>query len=87
MTQQFPISAGDHGAGITEQGLHAMTSGGSLPFVSVEMTDVEEDLRNLLLGRSIAIPVNRPQHLAQPRTLLPRQARVGRDGAAMQSRE
>lgn len=87
MTQQLFVSAGDHGAGIAKQGLHAMTSGRSLPFVPVEMTNVEEDLRDLLLGRSIAIPVDRLQHLAQPRTLLPRQARVGRDGAAMQSRK
>lgn len=86
MAQQFSISASDHGAGVAQQRLHAMARGRRLPFVPVEMTDVEEDLCDLLLGRPVAIPVNRLQHLPQACALLPRQARVGRDGPAMQSR-
>ncbi len=64
-----------------------MASGRGLPFVPVEIADVEEDLRDLLLGRSVTIPINRLQHLAQTHALLPSQACVGRNGTAMQSRQ
>lgn len=83
VTQQFSVSAGDHGAGVAQQRLHAMAGGRGLPRIPVEMADPEEDLRDLLLGRSGAMSIDRLQHLAQPRALLPRQARVRRNGAAM----
>ena len=86
MTQQFSVSAGDHRVGVAQQGFHAMARRRGLPFVPIEMADIEEDLCDLLLGRAVAIPVKGLQHPAQPRALLPRQARVWRDGATVQSR-
>lgn len=83
VTQQLSVSAGDHGAGVAQQRLQAMAGERGLPRIPVEMADPEEDLRDLLLSRSGAMSVDRLQHLAQPRALLPRQARVGRDGSVM----
>jgi hypothetical protein len=87
MMKEFSISARDHLAGVTKERLDAMASKRSLPFVAVEMIDVEENLRNFLLRRASAVSVERAKHSALTDALLVCEARIWRNSAAMQSRE
>lgn len=83
MTKQFAIAARDHGAGIPEEARDGVAGGSGLPFVTGEFADAEDDLGDLLLGRSGAISVNCLQHAPRAGQLLTREARVGWNGAAV----
>ncbi len=87
MTKKRAIAAGDHGAGIPEQGFDGMAGGGCLPVVTVECAGPKHDLRDLLLGGAVAVAVEALQHPARPHALLRRQARVRRNCARVEDRE
>lgn len=87
MTQEFPIAARDHRAGIAQERFDGMAGGGRLPFVSVELADVQENLRDFLLRGARALSVEGSQHAPQTCALLPGQTGVRRDGTAMQGGE
>ena len=84
MTQEFSISARDQGTGTAQERFDGMAGRGCLPFVAVETVGVQDDLRDLLLRGAGPVPVESPQHPLLPYPLLPGQARVWGDGAAMQ---
>ena len=84
MTQQFSISARDHEAGIPEQGFDDVAGGRRLPIVAIERGRPQDHLRDLLLGRAVAMAVDRLQHPPLPHALLAGQARIWRNGAAME---
>ncbi len=87
MTQEFSIAASDHGTGVAQERLDAMTRGRSLPFVAAEMPDVEKDFGDFLLRRASPFTVEGAEHSALTGALLTRQARIRRDGPAVQGRE
>ncbi len=87
MTQEFSIAARDHGTGIAQERFDGMAGRGCLPFLAVERLDAQESLSDFLLGRAGPVPIESPQHPSQPCPLLPGQARIGRDGTAVQGRE
>jgi hypothetical protein len=87
MPEQFSIAARDHGAGISQERLHGMTGRRCLPIVTAELADREEDLRDFLLGRAIALTVEGLQHAARPHPLLMGQPGVRWDHAPVERRE
>lgn len=87
MTKQLAIAALDKGAGIPQQRHDRMPGRRHLPFVAVQAAGIENDLRNLLLGCAVTKTVKCLQHTTQTGALLARQARVGRDHAAMKRGE
>ena len=87
MTKQFSIAARDQGAGIPEQGLDRMAARGGLPFITAEDAGAEDNLRDFLLGRSVAISIDGAQHAAMSRPLLSGQARIERGDAIMERSE
>lgn len=87
MTKQCPIASRDHGAGVPEQRFDRVTRGGCLPVVALERFQAEYDLRDFLLGRAVAMSVERLQHSSQSRALLFRQPRIGGNGSAVEGRE
>lgn len=87
MTQECSIAASDHGTGVAQERLDAMTRGRSLPFVAAEMRDVEKDFGDFLLRRASPFTVEGAEHSALTGALLTRQARVWWDGAAVQGGE
>lgn len=87
MTQEFAVASRDHGPGIAQERFDAMPIRGNLPFVAGKTTDMKENLSDFLLGRASSGAVECPEHSAMAVTLLTCQARVGRNGAAVQGRE
>lgn len=87
MAKERPIAACDHRVGVPEHGFDRVTYRGSLPIVAMKRTDTKYDLRDLLLGRAMTMPVETLQHASQPSTLLFRQACVRRDGTPVKGRE
>lgn len=87
MTKEFAVAARDHGPGIAQERFDAMPIRGSLPFVAGQAADIEENLSDFLLGRTSSGAVEGPEHSAMAVALLTCQARVGRNGTAMQGRE
>ena len=87
MTKEFAVAARDHGPGIAQERFDAVPIRGNLPFVAGKTTDLEENLSDLLLGRASSGSVEGPEHSAMAVALLTCQARVGRNGTAMQGRE
>lgn len=87
MTKEFAVAASDHGAGVAQERFDAMPIRGSLPLVAGKATDIEENLSDFLLRRASSLSVEGPEHSAISVALLTCQARVGRNGAAMQGRE
>lgn len=83
MTKEFAITAGNQGAGIPQQGHDGMAGRGSLPFVAVDVTNSENDLRDVLLRSAIAGAVESLQHALRSRPLLKRQTRVRRNDAVV----
>ena len=65
VAQQCAIAAGDHGPGVPQQGFDGMARRSVLPLLAVLAGEVEEDLRDLTLGRAIAVAVEALQHPAQ----------------------
>lgn len=57
-----------------------MARRGCLPFVTAKAVQIEEDLGNFLLGRTVADAVDRPQHALRSGALLFGQACVRGDG-------
>ena len=87
MTKQLAIAAGDHGAGTAQQAHDGVARRRGLPFVAGEPAAVEDDLGDVLLGRTSAVAIGRLQHAAGPGQLLRRQAGVRRHVAVMQRGE
>lgn len=87
MTQEFSIAARDQGTGVAQERLDAMTRGRGLPFVAAEMPGVEKDFSDFLLRRASPFAVEGAEHSALTGALLTRQARVWRNGAAVQGGE
>ena len=87
MAKKHAIAAGNHGAGIPEQGFDRMAGGGRLPVITVEYASPKHDLRDFLLGGAVAVAVEALQHPARPHALLRRQARVRWNCAGMEGRE
>lgn len=83
MTKQSTIAAPDHGAGVPQQRLDRMAGRRGLPFITVEATSIEDDLRDLLLGSTVTIAVECLQHPAGARPLLPCEAGVWRHRPAV----
>lgn len=83
MTKQFAIIAFNEGAGIPEERHHGMSVRRRLPFIATEVAGAKDDPCDLLLGRAVAMRIKRAKHLALARKLLPGEARVGRNGAAV----
>lgn len=83
MTKQFAIAARDHGAGAREEAGDRVTGGSGLPLVTVEFANAQDHLGNLLLGGSGAIAIDGLQHAPRAGELLAREARIGRNGAAV----
>ena len=83
MTKQVAIATRDHGAGIPEEACDDVAGGSGLPFITGEFADAEDDLGDLLLGRSGAISIDCLQHAPRAGQLLTREARVGWNGAAV----
>lgn len=76
MTKEFAIIARNQGAGIPQQRHDGMAGRRSLPFVAVDVTGSEYDLRDVLLCSAIAGAVECLQHALRSRPLLKRQTRV-----------
>lgn len=70
MTQEFPIAARDHRAGIAQERFDGMAGRRCLPFVAVEVADVQEGLSDFLLCCAGAVSVEGLQHAAETRALL-----------------
>ncbi len=87
MTQEFSITARNHGTGIAQERLDGVAGRGCLPFVTVESAGVQDDLSDFLLRRTSPESVEGSQHSSQPCALQTGQARVRWNRAAMQSRE
>ncbi|CDN94524.1 hypothetical protein SAMN05892877_12528 [Rhizobium subbaraonis] len=87
MTEEFSISARDHGFGITQERLDLVTDLRRLPFVAVETIDAEDDLGDFLLRRAGPVSVKGAKHSALPHALLACQPRVGGNCPAVQSRK
>ncbi len=87
MTQQFSIAAGDHGSGIAQERFDGMTGRGRLPLVAVQARDIQQNLRDFLLGCTGALSIEGSQHASKTRALLQGQTAIWRDGAAMQGGE
>lgn len=87
MTKEFAVAARDHGPGVAQERLDAMPIRGSLPLVAGKTADIEENLSDFLLRRASPGAVEGPEHSAMAVALLTCQARVGRNGTAMQGRE
>lgn len=83
MTKQFAITARDKGAGIPEERHHGMSVRRHLPFIATEAAGAKDDPRDLLLGRAVAMSIERAKHLALARKLLPGEARIGRNDTAV----
>lgn len=54
-----------------------------LPFIATELAGAKDDPRDLLLGRAVAMSIERAKHLALARKLLPGEPRIGRNGTAV----
>ncbi len=87
MTKEFAVAARDHGSCIAQECFDAMPVRRSLPLVTGKTADIEENLSDFLLGRASSGAVESPEHSAMAVALLTCQARVGRNGTAMQGRE
>lgn len=87
MAKEFAVAARDHGAGVAQERLDAMPIRTSLPLVAGKAADIEENLSDFLLRRASSLSVEGPEHSAISVALLTRQARVGRNGTAVQGRK
>lgn len=87
MAKEFAVAARDHAPGVTQERLDAMPIRRSLPLVAGKTTDLEENFSNFLLRRASPGAVEGPEHSAMAVALLTCQARVGRNGAAVQGRK
>lgn len=87
MTQEFSVSASDHGPGIAQECLYGMAGRGRLPFIAIERSDLEHNLRDFLLRGASPVSVEGPQHPSQACPLLAGQACIWWDGAVVQCRE
>ena len=87
MAKESAIAAPDHGPGIAQKGHYGVAHRGRLPVISAEAANAKDDLRDFLLGRAVACAVPGLQHATRPCALLAGQARVRRNGAAMQRGE
>ena len=87
MTKEFAVAARDHGAGVAHERFDAMPIRTSLPLVAGKAADIEQNLSDFLLRRASPGAVEGPEHSAMAVALLTCQARVGRNGAAVQGRK
>ena len=83
MPEQAQVSARNQRAGLAQERLDGVAGGRILPTGAIEAVGPEQDLRDILLGRAVATPIDRAQHALRAGTLLRRYPCVGRDGAAM----
>ena len=83
MAEQAQISARNQRAGLAQKRLDGVAGGRILPTGAIEAVGLEQDLRNIVLGRAIAKPIDGAQHALGAGALLRRYPCVGRNGAAM----
>lgn len=83
MPKQAKIAARNQRVGIAQERLDGVAGGSILPTGAIQAFGLKQDLRNILLGRAIAKPIDGAQHAFRAGALLRRYPRVGRDGAAM----
>ena len=83
MPEQAQVSARNKSAGLAQKRLDGVTGGRILPTGAIEAVGLEQDLRDVLLGSAVAIPIDGAQHALRAGALLRRYPCVGRDGAAM----
>lgn len=76
MPEEFSIATRDHRTGASQEAHDRVTGGGRLPLIAVKIADLEDYLRNLLLGGAVARAVPGLQHPARSRPLLPSQPRL-----------
>ncbi len=81
MPQQAEISARNQRAGLAQERLDGVASGRILPSGAIKDFGSEQDLRDVLLGRAVAKPIDGAQHALRAGALLRRYPCVGRDGA------
>ena len=84
MTKQFPISARNHGPGITQKRHDRETGGGFLPAVTILPGDAQQIARNILLAGALCPGIRCTQHFGSPRSLLPGHPGVGWNGSRVQ---
>ena len=84
MTQEFAIPARNHGTGIAQECLDGVASRRRLPFIAANMSGVQDNLCDFLLGGAGSVSVESPQHSSQACPLLESQPRIRWDRAAMQ---
>lgn len=84
MTKQFAIAARDHGEAILDQVRGRVAFRRGLPVVAPDGLEPEDHFGDLPLACAGAVPVDRLQHAPSADQLLTREARVGRNGAAVQ---
>ena len=87
MAKELAITAGDHCASIPQQRTDGMAKRRCLPFIPTKGPDMEKDLRDFLLGRSLAVAIEGLQHPSSTLALLSGQARIRRHDTAMQGGE
>lgn len=81
--EQAQISARNQRAGLTQKRLDGVTGRRILPTGAIEGVGLEQNLRDVLLGSAVAIPIDGAQHALRTGALLRRYPCVGRDGSAV----
>lgn len=77
MPEQAQISARNQRAGIAQERLDGVAGGSIVPTGAIHAVGPKQDLRDLLLGRTIAKPIDGAQHALGASALLRRYPRVG----------
>ena len=72
MPEQAKIAARNQRAGIAQERLDGVASGSILPTGAIQAFGLKQDLRDILLGRAIAKPIDGAQHALRAGALLRR---------------
>lgn len=83
MPKQAKIATRNQRVGIAQERLDGVAGGSILPTCAIHAVGPEQDLRDLLLGRTIAKTIDGAQHSLRAGALLRRYPGVGRDSSAM----
>ena len=81
--EQAQVSAQNQRASLAQERLDGVAGRRVLPTGAIEAVGLEQDLRDILLGRAVAKTIDGAQHALCAGALLRRYPCVGRNGAAM----
>lgn len=87
MTKQFAITARDHGEAVLDQVHGRVAFRRDFPIVAPHGPEPEDRLGDFKMVRAVAMSVDRLQHTPRAGQLLTREARVWRNGAAVEGGE